>query len=305
MTVVPTWRGTSLDSPIAKVAIPLVAVVDSEFFPSGTACIVAPWLAITARHVVDDHFEGFRRRRPNNTDEASHITLTYVAPGGGLPVIPLFVQRTWYLEPYDIAVLHLTPASEMNMEHVWDVPRLSLLPPRPGSSIFSFGYPNSKCEVLGHDQFELRMDATTTTGTVIEVHHERRDAVRLPFPCFQTNARFDGGMSGAPVFNEQGQVCGLICQTLPAATPEEDHASYVSSLWPMLAIPINAPWDRYPTGTSYPLFEYAQTKVMDTIGLDNFVLDKLPEGHRLFCRYDISAYEVSGRPSVPTETEKL
>jgi hypothetical protein len=135
------------------------------------------------------------------------------------------------------------------------------------------------------------MDATTTTGKVVEVHHERRDSVRLPFPCFQTNARFDGGMSGAPVFNEQGQVCGLICSTLTPTTINEDHASYVSSLWPMLAIPIDAPWDRHPTGTKYPLFEYAQAKVMATIGLDNLVLDKRPEGDRLFCRYDMSAYE--------------
>jgi hypothetical protein len=38
----------------------------------------------------------------------------------------LYIQRTWYREPYDIAVLLLGPASEMNPDHVWDVPVLSL-----------------------------------------------------------------------------------------------------------------------------------------------------------------------------------
>lgn len=109
----PIWRGTSHDSPITKVAIPLVASFGSDFYPSGTACIIAPWLAITARHVVEDHFERFAGgRAPSNVDEASHLTLTYVVPGGGQPIIPLFVQRTWYLQPYNIAVLHLVPASD-------------------------------------------------------------------------------------------------------------------------------------------------------------------------------------------------
>ncbi len=289
--MVPSWRGTSLDSPITKVAIPLVAAVGSEFYPSGTACLIAPWLAITARHVVEDHFERFLGRRPNNTDEASHLTMTYVAPGGGQPVIPLFVQRTWHVEPYDIAVLHLSPASEMDPNHVWDLPTLSLLPPRAGSRIFAFGYPNSKFETIGIDNHELQMDAHTTAGIVQVVHHEKRDSVRLPFPCFQTNARFDGGMSGAPVFNEHGSVCGLICSSLPPTTPDEDHASYVSTIWPMLAIPIDAPWDRYPAGTRYCLYEYAQEKIISTEGLKHFTLNKSLQGDQLNCQYDRSIYE--------------
>lgn len=119
--MVPIWRGTSLESPITKVAIPLVAAVGSEFYPSGTACIIAPWLAITARHVVEDHFERFLGRRPNNTDEASHITVTYVASGGGQPVIPLFVQRTWYLEPYDIAVLYFPDSSRATADNIANI----------------------------------------------------------------------------------------------------------------------------------------------------------------------------------------
>lgn len=57
--MIPTWRGTPLDSPITKVSLPLIAAKDGDFYPSGTACLIAPWLAITARHVVDDHFERY------------------------------------------------------------------------------------------------------------------------------------------------------------------------------------------------------------------------------------------------------
>ncbi len=291
MPTVPTWHGTSLDNPITKVSLPLIAAADADFYPSGTACLIAPWLAITARHVVEDHFERYWGKKPNNTDEALHDTLTYVVPGDGRPSIPLFVQRTWYREPYDIAVLLLGPAAEMDPQHIWDVPILSLLPPFPGARTFSFGYPNSTISILNPDQYELRMDATTTTGSVIEVHHERRDAVRLPFPCFQTNARYDGGMSGAAVFNERGQVCGLVCSSLPPSADGEEHTSYVSTLWPLLLIEIDAPWDRYPRGTRYPLFEYAESKVIDAVDLDKFQIERLVDGYQLTCNYDRSAYE--------------
>src|SRR5262245_1138172 len=107
--VPPTWQGTSLDSPITKVAIPLIAVREDDIYPSGTACIIAPWLAVTARHVVEDQFERYVGRLPDGSDEAAHETLTYINPGNGQPAIPLFVSRTWYLNPYDIAILLLAP----------------------------------------------------------------------------------------------------------------------------------------------------------------------------------------------------
>ena len=134
------------------------------------------------------------------------------------------------------------------------------------------------------------MDAHTTAGIVQEVHHQKRDGVRLPFPCFQTNARFDGGMSGAPIFNDQGSVCGLVCSSLPPSIPDKDHASYVSTIWPMLLIPIDAPRDRYPAGTSYLLDEYAQEKMVSATGLTHFALNKSPQGDQLNCQYDRSAY---------------
>lgn len=286
---IPSWEGTSLDSPITKVAIPLIAIRDGITYPSGTACVIAPWLAITARHVVEDHFKYFADRFPNQSDTATHHTLTYLNPGGGHGAIPLFVQRTWYLPPYDIAVLWLWPASEMDPKHVWDCARLSLLPPEIGSRVFAFGYPNSRSDKVVEGKIELRMDATTSTGTIKEVHHERRDAVMYPFPCFHTNARFDGGMNGGPVFNQEGNICGLVCGSLPAESPEIDHTSYVSSLWPLLAIQIDAPWDRYAAGTKYPLYEYAQERIVDVIGLEHFSVDKEPEGSKLSIYYDVSS----------------
>lgn len=80
----------------------------------------------------------------------------------------------------------------------------------------------------------------TSTGQVIEVLAERRDFM-LDWPCFRVDARFDGGMSGGPVFNEAGLVCGIISSNMPPSSSDEEHVSYATTLWPMLAITTNFP----------------------------------------------------------------
>lgn len=50
------FHGTPLDSPVTKVGLPLIAVPrDGTGYSSGTACLIAPWLAMTARHVIEDY----------------------------------------------------------------------------------------------------------------------------------------------------------------------------------------------------------------------------------------------------------
>src|SRR5207237_792586 len=98
----PTWKGTDLRSPITKIAIPLLAIRDGNGYPSGTACVIGPWLAITARHVVEDHFQHFDGSTPGVGAQASYQVCTYVTTGDG-KVLPFFVQRTWASALSDIA----------------------------------------------------------------------------------------------------------------------------------------------------------------------------------------------------------
>ena len=97
MTSRPVFRGTSLDSPVTKVGLPLIAVEPevAGHLP-GTACLVAPWFAMTARHVVEEL--AFPQ------DGAGHLVFTQVVTNQGRTVLPLFVYRVFYAQPYDIAL---------------------------------------------------------------------------------------------------------------------------------------------------------------------------------------------------------
>jgi hypothetical protein len=48
------------------------------------------------------------------------------------------------------------------------------------------------------------------------------------------------GMSGWLVINEHSEVCGIVCGSLPAGPEDEKHVSYVTMLWPMMAIPVRS-----------------------------------------------------------------
>jgi len=265
-----------------------MGLIDDQLVPMGTAFVIAPWLATTARHVLEELFKSSTGRDVKEHDNALHRFLFFVNPGKGQPPLTFFVSRAWFTTATDIGVMLLEPACEIPATHVWDTVCLAALPPVPGTKVSAFGYPTPKVDVddAGH---VLYFDAKTTSGTVSKVHAERRDQ-RLSFPCFQTNARIDGAMSGGPMFNEFGQVCGVMCSTLPPFEEGEEHVSYGASIWPMLGIPIDAPWDRHPEGDRYPLFEFAEAGVFKVAGLEHIRLVSGEDMPHVSCAYPAERY---------------
>ena len=65
-------------------------------------------------------------------------------------------------------------------------------------------------------------------------------------------------MSGGPIFNDKGFLCGIICSNLPPIKDGEEHVSYVTCLWPLMAITIDIDRYGYPKGVKYPILELAK-----------------------------------------------
>jgi hypothetical protein len=143
-----------------------------------------------------------------------------------------------FMSPFtDIALLHLMPYCETAAAYAqaksWKQFAMDLLPPPLGARIVGFGFHSSEAKVNrnsdGTNHIDLNDKPTATVGEVREVHLRQRDSVRLNFPCYRVNARFDGGMSGDPVLNDYGKLCGVICSSLAADGPDDEHASYVAT----------------------------------------------------------------------------
>jgi len=277
----PTFTGTSLDSPITKIGLPLIAIRDGEeAHLQGSARLIASWLAITASHVIagySRHFDG--KEAGPGYSERSYELLTYLPANDGQAVLPLFVGPVWYNDGTDIAVLQLVPGGPISPEHVWAIPTLELLPPKEGSHVAAFGYPRSSVLMKAPSDFEVHTDASIAYGTVMRVHHERRDLGFLKFPCFEANASFDGGMSGGPVLDEVGHVCGIVSTGLPEPTEEGHYYSHGSTLWPLMATMVNFPWDaRYPRGTYFSMYDFAKAGMIHTHHLDHISVTVNPDG---------------------------
>lgn len=203
--------------------------------PLGTASLIAPHLAVTAKHVAQDYFRTYQTKVSNGiVANFSLEAIMYLDKGTTAVSVP--VTSLTMCQFSDIALLRLGGLPNPPPFSKWIHPRLDLRMPPIGSPILGMGYHSAF--VASHERHMISRELSLTTGHVIDWHQSGRDS-RLNFPCFQTDARFDGGMSGGPVFNEVGALCGVISSNLPPYELGEPHISYVATLAPIAAEFIN------------------------------------------------------------------
>jgi len=261
----PAFLDEKADSPISEVALRVVVErKDWQLNVIGTATLIGGHLAVTARHVLDHAIQAYGAKQKADGQveiDSFELKLYQVLPG---PVYRIWkVYAAWPCAT-DIALLHLglDRATSPDEKVAWKQPRLRVLSPPVGQKVVAFGYRESRISVTeaedGQHHIELNDRPTTSIGTVTQAYPSGRDAVMLPFPCFEVEARFDPGMSGGMVIDETGALCGLICASLQTGDPNAPPISYVASLWPMLKTIISVDrGDRYPRGVSYPLIDLA------------------------------------------------
>jgi len=278
----PSFKETPLASPITKFALMLTAVRDGFFYPSGTATIVASHLAITAKHVVQDYWREFEPKTasPGENSGSFLIFAIQILNNGSLGA-SWNISRVW-LSPFtDVAFLRLAPYSQSAQDYHWRKPILRLLPPAVGTRISGFGYCKSNIRTKRLDemvQVIWSQSPSTTIGEVIRIHEEKRDSLMLNFPCFETNARFDGGMSGGPVFDDEGKLCGLICSSLPPMNEEESYCSHVATLWPWTGTPIDLNRTGMEANVKYPVLDLITGGFMKAEGFERVNLVREDNG---------------------------
>jgi hypothetical protein len=202
----------------------------------GTATVVGAGLLVTAKHVLMDHFEG----TPPNLALTRPLYAVQVLPG---PRYYLWLVETAEIHNQaDLAFLNLSPSPMYSLGDEllpeWKLPIISPIPPSPGATIAALGYRNSSISFTGGDPQHLVLDdePMVSTGTVREIHYWQRDRL-MPYPCFQIGARFDGGMSGGPVLDESGALCGVVSKGYDLADDEDcEPISYASTLWPLFGL---------------------------------------------------------------------
>ena len=271
------FKYTELESIIAEHALLIVGYDGLRVYPGGTGVFIAPNLLMTAKHVIEECWNSFGDGHPFSGSKKLHGQFHILAvqyPGDRSEPAVWSVRTGWAAPSTDIMFLDLVPFCEQARAYEWKgTVVLNVLPPSVGDAITGFGYPSSSAEILHGEPSQIRfvLQPHTTVGIVTQVFEERRDRALLTFPCFELNARFEGGMSGGPLFNSAGQVCGIICASLQQADQQASYVSYGATLWPAMGTNIEFQGPGLICKGPYPVAELSLIGVMHVIGWEEVV----------------------------------
>ena len=246
--------------------VPVVVYGNSYFEYIGTAFNISPdGVFITASHVAD---EALQKWKAHAGSQIAVVMVIHdeIAPGTqdmlGGPISVVAVVK--YEHPgCDLALLR-AGIENVDTGEPLTFPCLPIGSkfPKNGDKILGLGYPKPSLTV-DEDSKEsmivtLDQKLHFATGNVSDVFETGRDVVMMPGPGFQTEAVFEGGMSGGPVLNTEGFVCGVISFSL---RPDDYYPKYTSYAAPALAVfPISL-----SDGTrSMTVYEMAQAGLVGT-----------------------------------------
>lgn len=233
-----------------QMIMPVISIKGDKITPLGTGFVIAEGIIVTAKHVIDEFLtiNGLKNTVKDIADAS--LNVLYISDkthgdhgqfylGGMIPI-----TRVWYLDDIDIAFCWINKPINTTDNTPLYTPHVKLSPsiPKVGEKILGFGYYKSQIESTskirdGKKVVDYSHETAFTTGVVEEVFPVRRDSGMLSFPCFRVSARFEAGMSGGPIFNEKGAVCGVICSSLKEAMVG-GYISYCSLVWASLATPV-------------------------------------------------------------------
>ena len=166
------------DSPIVEISFALASQRDKVWHASGTAVVIAPFLLLTAKHVVEHHWSKFEKS--DLPVEGEGHFLLYARHYHSSPDVGIIwtVTRFWTHQTSDLALLFIQSGAPECAGYTWKLPQLQLIPPKIGTKVSAFGYRESTTIVDRSQDSSLKVTwnekPTTSQGTVTEIYPDRR-----------------------------------------------------------------------------------------------------------------------------------
>ena len=282
-------RPISADDHLFSELVVRLIAIDKEgaLYSFGTAFIFQPYLALTAKHVIE---EFFKLDPCIYRDEAVSFNFWAVQvtwEGAEHSYVVWDIRGVSFSGHSDLAMLKLHPyctnAAKYTERNIWKLVPCTLITPQIGDKVVGFGlhgisfkgsHVNSEGKV---EHIELTDSASSSSGVVRAVHPIYRDMSMLTFPCFEVDAQFEPGMSGGLVINAHSQVCGIVCSSMPATDEYPSPSSYVTMLWPMMAMKLDfSLFGRSPISGIQYVHELARHGIFTPEGWERVFIEENP-----------------------------
>lgn len=189
----------------------------------GSAVIVAPGIAISAKHVVEPLI-------PEILSSAISCYCTAIAKSS---LMIWKITKITLRDNTDLAFLSIEAASDLPEGGVYKKVGLSTRLPEIGELVAICGFVSKEIVTIGD---AVGGNVFVSTGVVGKRFAKGRNSVMLPWPVFQVDCDSIGGMSGGSVFDRDGLLVGLIGSGISGGT------SYVTLLFPALHAKCEPTW---------------------------------------------------------------
>ncbi|WP_376959426.1 serine protease [Azospirillum sp. A26] len=241
-----------LDNHISQTGVlPLVHIKNGIIRPLGSCfSITSDGLYMTARHVIEEGFQLIGNERYVELDEKEQgVFGALFISSRNHPENPdhilggvLEASHVFFGANLDIALIKLSLPVHVETGEMLSPPvhQLRLSFPGIGEPFFSLGYRAMDwSKGVETNSYIADHRYSATRGQVEELHAGGRDKSMLPFPCFRTSARLDGGMSGGPIIDNFGRVFGVVCSSFGTSDDTDQHISYGSLIGPAMAMTLD------------------------------------------------------------------
>ncbi|MEZ5885312.1 MAG: hypothetical protein R3D56_00190 [Paracoccaceae bacterium] len=237
-----TWPEHPLDNAICGIQVTMVPDKKNgiEFFQQliATAFFIAPGVAISTWHVFKDYLPEPVNGKWENAPLPAEFQIVSFGNQGSLSVWPIssFSVGEDANGGSDLTSIgcHLHGDQPVNKVHGYL--ETSARFPAIGERLHMRGFKESSPR--SWNEYPIRLTQYESAGTVIEVYPNGRGNMPRG-PCFCIDSGATGGMSGAPVFDNNGLVIGVL-----STGNDDPNSGYsvVSSVAPIFSHKITQTW---------------------------------------------------------------
>lgn len=213
-------------------------IAGDSLLPLGSGFFVAPFLVITARHVIDEISVKFHGCCIHEIVDDMKFGIDFAIQHPRYGLMQWAVMAYGYTQTIDVVALwvELREPTELPADFAWELPILSFAQARVDQEVNALGYPHSTCRIDEQGHAKVGLDPHESFGTIAAIYELSRDRVMLPYPCFEASAATKGGMSGGPVFSSAGYVIGVVGSSFELGESDGPEMSYISAIWPAVGI---------------------------------------------------------------------
>lgn len=250
---------------------PLGACKGSDYQVAGSCVVIAPRLALTAKHCIEELWRIYQEHDPLPWDPYNLLdrgTIRSLEQLGGkkadFQMVAFqvledgeasrlwIVSRLWLSHLTDIALLHLEPYSANGALEPAKRLQLSLTEPKTETEVSARG-------MASPSEFKIIWDGGIGgrwfyTHPVYSNGTCKKLTVAKPFPHFIFDAPVANAMSGGPVVSKDGLIAGLLYGKCITTLDGCDDAAIGTSLWPALNLFLEFREDR-PVQFAHYLWE--------------------------------------------------